>query len=241
MLKVFNDFTRDPTLLAEFDAVARCYSASCVFADVQYRTGAMHSAIKPPFVARAVGQALTVQLSKGDLVDPLKALEMGQSGDIIVVDAGGDTETSVCGGLMGGLAKNRGIRGMIVDGAGRDVDELRDIGWPIWTRAITARGTHTMFSGRKEELSINVPVQWRSHRQSGRLRGRRRDRGDGGGAGPGPRGARPRPRPGRPRADHPRMGGPGQDDRGPAARVRPDLSRRGGAGGACAGANASGK
>lgn len=159
MLKVFNDFTRDPTLLAEFDAVARCYSASCVFADVQYRTGVMHSAIKPPFVARAVGQALTVQLSKGDLVDPLKALEMGQSGDIIVVDAGGDTETSVCGGLMGGLAKNRGIRGMIVDGAGRDVDELRDIGWPIWTRAITARGTHTMFSGRKEELSINVPVQ----------------------------------------------------------------------------------
>lgn len=47
---------------------------------------------------------------------------------------------------------------MIVDGAGRDIDELRDIGWPIWTRAITPRGTHTMFSGRKEELSINVPI-----------------------------------------------------------------------------------
>ena len=74
------------------------------------------------------------------------------------LDAGGDTETSVCGGLMGGLAKNRGIRAMIVDGAGRDIDELEDIGWPIWTRAITARGTHTMFSARKEELSINVPV-----------------------------------------------------------------------------------
>jgi regulator of RNase E activity RraA len=59
---------------------------------------------------------------------------------------------------MGGLARNRGIRGMIVDGAGRDTDELEDIGWPIWTRAITARGTHTMFSGRKEELSINVPI-----------------------------------------------------------------------------------
>ena len=40
---------------------------------------------------------------------------------------------------------------MIVDGAGRDTDELEDIGWPIWTRAITPRGTHTMFSGRKEE------------------------------------------------------------------------------------------
>jgi len=158
MLKVYNDFARRPDLLREYEKVAACYSASCVFADVQYRLGVMSSGIKPAFVAKAVGQAITVQLSKGDLVDPLKALEMGQAGDIIVVDAGGDTETSVCGGLMGGLAKNRGIRGMIVDGAGRDVDELRDIGWPIWTRAITPRGTHTMFSQRKEELSINVPI-----------------------------------------------------------------------------------
>jgi len=47
---------------------------------------------------------------------------------------------------------------MVIDGAGRDTDELQDIGWPIWTRAITPRGTHTMFSGRKEELSINVPI-----------------------------------------------------------------------------------
>ena len=184
----FQRFRRNPELLAKFEAVAAAYSASCVFADVMYRTGVMHSSIKPPFKAKAVGQALTVQLSKGDLVDPLKALEMGQPGDIIVVDAGGDTEVSVCGGLMGGLAKNRGIRGMIVDGAGRDIDELEDIGWPIWTRAITARGTHTMFSGRKEELSINVAVScggiigpaWR-------LRRRRHDRRD-------RRAARPRPR-----------------------------------------------
>lgn len=158
MLKVFNDFERRPELLAGFDEVARSYSASCVFADVMYRTGVMDSGMKPAFRAKTVGQALTVQLSKGDLVDPLKALEMGQAGDVIVVDAGGDTEVSVCGGLMGGLAKNRGIRGMIVDGAGRDIDELEEIGWPIWTRSIVARGTHTMFSGRKEELSLNVPI-----------------------------------------------------------------------------------
>jgi 4-hydroxy-4-methyl-2-oxoglutarate aldolase len=158
VLKVFNEFARRPELLARFDQVVRCYSASAVFADVLYRTGVMDSAIKPAFRAKVVGQAVTVQLSRGDLVDPLKALEMGKPGDVIVVDAGGDTETSVCGGLMGGLAKNRGIRAMIVDGAGRDVDELEDIGWPIWTRAVTPRGTHTMFSGRKEELSINVPI-----------------------------------------------------------------------------------
>jgi 4-hydroxy-4-methyl-2-oxoglutarate aldolase len=159
MLEVFNEFERLPALLAGFDEVARCLSASCVFADVQYRQGVMDSEIKPPFRAKAVGQALTVQLSAGDLVDPLKALEMGRPGDIIVVDVGGDRQTSVCGGLMGGLARNRGNRGMVVDGAGRDIDELEQIGWPIWTRAITARGTQTMFSERKEELSINVPIQ----------------------------------------------------------------------------------
>ncbi|WP_281930451.1 RraA family protein [Roseibium album] len=159
MLKEFNEFERRPDLLEKFDDVMQCYSAAAVFADVQYRTGVMDSGIKPAFRAKVTGQAITVQLSKGDLVDPLKALEMGQPGDIIVVDAGGDPNTSVCGGLMGGLAQNRGIRGMIVDGAGRDTDELEDIGWPIWTRAITPRGTHTMFSGRKEELSINVPIQ----------------------------------------------------------------------------------
>ena len=158
-LGTYNDFERRPDLLAKFDKVLKCYSAAAVFADVQYRLGVMDSEIKPAFRAKVTGQAITVQLSKGDLVDPLKALEMGQAGDVIVVDAGGDRNTSVCGGLMGGLAKNRGIRGMIVDGAGRDTDELEDINWPIWTRAITPRGTHTMFSGRKEELSINVSIQ----------------------------------------------------------------------------------
>lgn len=158
MLKVFHDFQRRKELLSRFDDLLASYSAAAIFADVQYRTGVMDSGIKPAFRAKVCGQAVTVQLSKGDLVDPLKALEMGQAGDVIVVDAGGDTETSVCGGLMGGLAKNRGIRAMIVDGAGRDTDELEDLDWPIWTRAITPRGTHTMLSQRKDELSVNVPI-----------------------------------------------------------------------------------
>ena len=157
-LRIFKDFERKPDLLKKFDKVVKSYSAAAIFADVQYRTGVMDSAIKPAFRAKVTGQAITVQLSKGDLIDPLRALEMGQPGDVIVVDAGGDLQTSVCGGLMGGLAQNRGIRGMIVDGTGRDTDELEDINWPIWTRAITPRGTHTMFSERKEELSINVPI-----------------------------------------------------------------------------------
>ena len=92
-----------PALVEQLRAVARCYSASCVFADVQGRAGVMHSGIKPIFHGKLVGTALTVRLSPGDLQDPLAALDIAQPGDVIVVDAGGETETSVWGGLMGAL------------------------------------------------------------------------------------------------------------------------------------------
>ena len=127
--------------------------------EAQGRIGLMAPYMRPAWgQPRIAGSAVTILAQPGDNWMVHVAIELCKPGDIIVVDAGGDTETSVCGGLMGGLAKNRGIRGMIVDGAGRDIDELEDIGWPIWTRAITARGTHTMFSQRKEELSVNVPI-----------------------------------------------------------------------------------
>jgi regulator of RNase E activity RraA len=77
---------------------------------------------------------------------------------VVVIDAGGETETSVFGGLMGSLFKNLGVQGAIIDGACRDIDELRDLGFILFSRAVTARGTHTMFSGRKTDMQINVPV-----------------------------------------------------------------------------------
>jgi regulator of RNase E activity RraA len=125
---------------------------------VQKRGGVMHSALKPIFPGKAVGPALTVRLSPGDLQDPLVALHVAQPGDVVVVDAGGETETSVFGGLMGSLFKNRGVQGAIIEGACRDIDELRDLGFILFSRAVTARGTHTMFSGRKEDVELNVPI-----------------------------------------------------------------------------------
>ncbi len=154
------DFPRPPqTLVDQYREVARCYSASCVFADVQKRGGVMHSGMKPIFPGKAVGPALTVRLSPGDLQDPLAALHAAQPGDVVVVDAAGETETSVFGGLMGSLFRNLGVAGAIIDGACRDTDELRDIGFLVFSRAVTARGTHTMFSGRKDDVALSVPVQ----------------------------------------------------------------------------------
>jgi len=154
-----NEARRPPTAVIEqYRAVAQCYSASCVFADVQGRRGVMHSGIKPIFRGKIVGSALTVKLSPGDLQDPLIALDVARPGDVIVVDASGETETSVWGGLMGALCKKRGVVGAIIDGAGRDTDELRDLEFLLFSRAITPRGTHTMFSGRKDNVLLNVPI-----------------------------------------------------------------------------------
>lgn len=154
------DFVRpDAALVEQYREVAKCYSASCVFADVQHRGGVMHSAMKPIFSGKAVGPALTVRLSPGDLQDPLAALHVARPGDVVVVDAGGETETSVFGGLMGSLFRNLGVQGAVIDGACRDIDELRDLGFLVLSRAVTARGTHTMFSGRKDNVELNVPVQ----------------------------------------------------------------------------------
>jgi 4-hydroxy-4-methyl-2-oxoglutarate aldolase len=155
----FNDFPRpSKALAARFDEVVKAYSASCIFADVMKRTSVMVSAMKPIFRGKLAGPALTVKLSHGDLQDPLIALHAAQPGDVVVIDAGGETEVSVFGGLMGSLFKQRGVRGAVIEGACRDIDELRDIEFLLFSRAVTARGTHTMFSNRKDDVELNVPI-----------------------------------------------------------------------------------
>ncbi len=145
-------------LLEGFRGLLNIYSPSCVVADSMERDGVMHSSIKPVFPCRFVGPALTVKLFPGDLVDCLDALAMAQAGDVIVVSAGGETETSVWGGLMSSLCKQKGVAGAVVDGAIRDIDEIRDLGFPIFSRAVVPRSTHSPFSSRLEPIEVNVPI-----------------------------------------------------------------------------------
>lgn len=156
--------TRDAGPEAEvldgFRELLDVYSPSCVVADAQERAGVMRSDMKPlRHDDRYVGPALTVRLQPGDLVDCLDALSVAQEGDVIVVDAGGETETSIWGGLMAGLCKMKGVVGAVVDGAIRDTDEIRDLGFPIHSKAIVPRSTHTPFSNRMEPIEVNVPIQ----------------------------------------------------------------------------------
>ena len=119
MRKVINQRERQPSpeILQGFKDLLKIFSPSCVVADAQERAGVMHSAIKPITDVRFVGMALTVKLYPGDLVDCLDALKVAGEGDVIVVDACGDTETSIWGGLMAGLCQQKGVMGAVVDGA----------------------------------------------------------------------------------------------------------------------------
>lgn len=150
----------DSQILKGFKDLLKIYSPSCVVADAQERYGVMRSYLRPLTPeTRFVGPALTVRLEPGNQVDCLDALSVAQAGDVIVVDAGGETETSIWGGLMAGLCKMKGVVGAVVDGAIRDTDEIRDLGFFIFSKAIVPRSTHSPFSGRLEPIEVNVPIQ----------------------------------------------------------------------------------
>ena len=150
----------DPKILRGFKELLKVYSPSCVVADAQERAGVMRSYMRPLTTAtRFVGAALTVRLEPGNQVDCLDALSVAQAGDVIVVDAAGETETSIWGGLMAGLCLMKGVVGAVVDGAIRDTDEIRDQGFFIFSKAVVPRSTHTPYSGRMEPIEINVPIQ----------------------------------------------------------------------------------
>lgn len=151
--------TASPEVIEGFRELLKVYSPSCVIADAQERNGVMRSYMKPIDKSmRIAGSALTVKLEPGDLVDCLDALTVAQEGDVIVVDAAGDTETSMWGGLMAGLCQMKGVVGAVVDGGIRDTDEMRDLGFAIFAKSVVPRGTHTMLTGRKDPIGINVPI-----------------------------------------------------------------------------------
>ena len=159
MRRTLNELQRpDEALVSGFRELLGRYSPSCIVSDMMERARTLRSDIKPVVPGRFVGAALTVRLYPGDLVDCLDALKVAQVDDVIVVDAAGETETSIWGGLMAGLCLKRGVVGAVVDGAIRDVDEMRDLGFPILTRGVVPRSTHSPYSGRLEPIEINVPI-----------------------------------------------------------------------------------
>lgn len=112
-------------------------------ADVTARLFAMDARISPMGKARRIlGPALTVKSSMADNFIFHKALSLAQKGDIIVVNACGDTNHSVCGDVMYRYAISRGVAGFVVDGCIRDLDFLLEHDFPVYAIGATPRGPY---------------------------------------------------------------------------------------------------
>ena len=110
---------------------------------------------------RIVGRAVTMKIKPAGLKQPTQHLgtapiEAAKPGDIIVIDNGGKLEFSCWGGLLALSAKLKGLSGVVIDGASRDIDEARELEFPVYARGavpMTARG-------RVMQESYNQEIQF---------------------------------------------------------------------------------
>jgi regulator of RNase E activity RraA len=115
---------------------------------------------------KIVGRAVTMKIKPVGLDKPKQHLgtlpiDAAQPGDVIVIDNGGRPDTSCWGGLLALAAKTKGISGVVIDGACRDVDESRDVGFPVYARGavpMTARGRVMQESHNQEIQFAGIQV-----------------------------------------------------------------------------------
>lgn len=100
-----------------------------------------------------LGTAFTVKTRSGDNLMVHKAIDMAEPGDVIVVDAGGDTTHAIIGEIMLRLAKKKGVAGFVIDGAIRDSKAFLTQNYPCYAKGVTHRGPYKDGPGE-----INVPV-----------------------------------------------------------------------------------
>jgi regulator of RNase E activity RraA len=119
-----------------------------IVSDCMNRTQVMAGAIKPVQQGMTLlGQARTVTCMVGDNSALHMAIGMLEPGQILVVDAGGFEDTAIWGGIMTRAAIRQKIGGLVVDGAVRDVAEIREFGFSTFARAIVPAGPHKGFGG----------------------------------------------------------------------------------------------
>ena len=147
---VIRDIERTPKDIVEKASAF----ASSILADVAGRRGALHGRIAPLSPSmRFAGTAITVEVRPGDNLMVHAAMAIAQPGDVIVIDGKGDQSSALMGEIMSHQCMALGIAAIVMDGACRDSEEIRKMGFPMYCVGTNPNGPTKQVSGR-----LNHPI-----------------------------------------------------------------------------------
>jgi len=147
---VIRDFER---VSAEVARKAAAF-ASSILADVAGRRGALSGRIVPLAPSmRFSGPALTVEVRPGDNLMIHAAMAIAKPGDVILVDGRGDLTSALMGEIMCQQCVALGVAGVVIDGAVRDCEAIRELGFPMYAAGLNPNGPTKFVPGR-----LNHPI-----------------------------------------------------------------------------------